>query len=172
MVHGFSHGCHGEPQLGCSHFVPVATLSTACPPESYLKTGVMSGLAWEPLRSAPKVRRHTSPGHRPGFCMPTRKLPQNGCDVWVGVGALKISTKGASLYQPRPSAWVPVIPIPRAEGPIDLLPSWRINSPHLPAFFVPAKAPAYFFVLALQGVLSSYWSQCLRSSVVSRLPTR
>jgi hypothetical protein len=39
----------------------------------------------------------------------------------VLVAGTKTSTEGASLCQPRPSAWVPVTQILRAEGPIDFL---------------------------------------------------
>jgi hypothetical protein len=65
VVRGFSHGCHGEPQLGCGHFVPGATFSTACPHEDKPNLGARGQLAFAQLRPADgAVLRRSAPGVR------------------------------------------------------------------------------------------------------------
>ena len=90
VVRGFSHGCHGEPQLGCGHVVPVATLYTAS------RTKISPTLVRSEMSSRsnsarrPRCRRPVCP--RAWLCRSrllvritaTRKLPQNGCNVRVG----------------------------------------------------------------------------------------
>ena len=61
MVRGFSHGCHGEPQLGCGHFVPVATFSTACPHEDKSNLGAFGDEFTFELSQAAKMPKTSLP---------------------------------------------------------------------------------------------------------------
>jgi hypothetical protein len=57
----FSHGCHGEPQLGCGHFVPVATFSTACPHEDKSNLGAFGDEFTFELSQAAKMPKTSLP---------------------------------------------------------------------------------------------------------------
>ena len=61
MVRGFSHGCHGEPQLGCGHFVPVATFSTARPHEDKSNLGAFGDEFTFELSQAAKMPKTILP---------------------------------------------------------------------------------------------------------------
>ncbi len=61
MVRGFSHGCHGEPQLGCGHFVTVATFSTACPHDDKSNLGAFGDEFTFELSQATKMPKTSLP---------------------------------------------------------------------------------------------------------------